>query len=195
MLYRVIDLRYSRARGGIDDEPLQRLLHGHEVVSRTERLYHHDGEPHLLVSVLYRLAALATPPRSDDTNGAKKSSSPTTRRSREQKDEEWRSILQEEDTKLFETLRAWRTTRARADAVPPYVVLTNLQLARVATTRPRSLSALGEVEGLGKSRIERFGKEILEVVAKGVVAEQPAATEETEKVDTVTPEAPEEVES
>jgi len=32
-------------------------------------------------------------------------------------------------------------------------------------------------------------------VAKGVVAEQPAATEETEKVDTVTPEAPEEAES
>ena len=58
MLYRVLDLRFSRRLGGIDDEPLQRLLHGHELVARTERLYHHDGLPHLLVSVLYRPAAL-----------------------------------------------------------------------------------------------------------------------------------------
>ena len=58
MLWRSLNLRYSKHLGGIDEEPLQRLLHGHEVVSRTERLYHHDGVPHLLVSVLYRLATL-----------------------------------------------------------------------------------------------------------------------------------------
>ena len=58
MLYRVLDLGYSKLKGSIDDEPLQRLLHGHEVVSRRERLYFHDGLPHLVVSVLYRLAAL-----------------------------------------------------------------------------------------------------------------------------------------
>jgi len=168
MLYRVLDLRFSKRLGGIDDEPLQRLLHGHEVVSRTERLYHHDGEPHLLVSLLYRLATLPAAPRNGKTSAAK-ASEPPARRSREQKDEEWKSILEEDDTKLFETLRAWRTRRARADAVPPYVVLTNVQLARVANTRPQSLSELSGVEGLGRSRIERFGKEILEVVASGVV--------------------------
>jgi hypothetical protein len=46
MLYRVIDLGYSKIKSGIDDEPLQRLLHGHEVVSRRERFYFHDGVPH-----------------------------------------------------------------------------------------------------------------------------------------------------
>ena len=63
MLYRVIDLKYSKIQGGIDDEPLQRLLHGHEVLSRGERLYFHDGVAHLLVSVLYRLASLPGSPR------------------------------------------------------------------------------------------------------------------------------------
>ena len=58
MLYRVFDLGYSKLKSGIDDEPLQRLLHGHEVVSRQERFYVHDGLPHLVVSVLYRLATL-----------------------------------------------------------------------------------------------------------------------------------------
>ena len=56
MLYRIFDLSYSKLKNGIDDEPLQRLLHGHEVVSRQERFYFHDGLPHLVVSVLYRLA-------------------------------------------------------------------------------------------------------------------------------------------
>ena len=58
VLYRIFDLSYSKLKSGIDDEPLQRLLHGHEVVSRQERFYFHDGLPHLLVSVLYRLATL-----------------------------------------------------------------------------------------------------------------------------------------
>ena len=58
MLYRIFDLSYSKLKSGIDDEPLQRLLHGHEVVSRQERFYFHDGLPHLVVSVLYRLATL-----------------------------------------------------------------------------------------------------------------------------------------
>jgi hypothetical protein len=106
----VLDLRFSKRLGGIDDEPLQRLLHGHEIVARTERLYHHDGEPHLLVSLLYRLAALPAAPRNGNANAAK-STEPTARRSREQKDQEWKSILEEDDTKLFETLRAWRTRR------------------------------------------------------------------------------------
>ena len=33
MLYRIFDLSDSKLKSGIDDEPLQRLLHGHEVVS------------------------------------------------------------------------------------------------------------------------------------------------------------------
>ena len=61
MLYRIFDLSYSKLKSGIDDEPLQRLLHGHEVVSRQERFYFHDGLPHLVVSVLFRLGSLVPP--------------------------------------------------------------------------------------------------------------------------------------
>ena len=37
MLYRIFDLSDSKLKSGLDDEPLQRLLHGHEVASRQER--------------------------------------------------------------------------------------------------------------------------------------------------------------
>ena len=186
MLYRVFDLGYSKLKSGIDDEPLQRLLHGHEVVSRQERFYLHDGLPHLVVSVLYRLATLpgsqAPGRRESSRQGTQQSGpregqalsdgaparAPSPRRGKE-KNEDWRALLREEDMPVFESLRAWRTQRARADAVPPYVIVTNAQLARIVSERPTSLTALKEIPGLGQSRLERFGKEILGVLADGVV--------------------------
>jgi hypothetical protein len=70
MLYRVLDLPFSKARGGLDDDPLQRLLHGHEVVRVRERLYFLDGLPHLIVTVAYRLATLAGPRSGPDASCA-----------------------------------------------------------------------------------------------------------------------------
>ena len=189
MIHRILDLAYSSARGRIDDEPLQRLLHGHEVVRLREWLYVQDGIPHLVVSVLYRLAALG-PSRSIPASSQPHATS--TAESRDpgarpqapagppegsRDDGDWRSILSEENSKLFETLRAWRTARACSDAVPPYVLLTNVQLAHVANKRPRTLEALREVPGLGESRIGRFGRDVLAVVSSGVVAHGAPAKE------------------
>jgi len=163
MPYRVIDLCYSPKRGAIDDEPLQRLLHGHEVVQISERFYRHDGVPHLVVGVRYRLAPAVVPPKqrertetSREANGASTSN-------------DWKDVLEDGKEKLFETLRSWRTARARADAVPPYVVLTNVQLAEVANRKPATRSGLKEVPGLGNGRLERFGDELLGVLSSGVV--------------------------
>ncbi|GEM_PF-3324338 len=169
MLYRVLDLRYSRKKQGIDDEPLQRLLHGHEIISTADHFYVHEGEPHLLVCVAYRLGNLDDPQRKDNVKRDESPNRGVQSKDREKGDSEWKFVLKDENASLFETLRAWRTLRARADAVPPYIVLTNVQLAHVANEKPKTLSALKEVPGLGKGRAERFGREILGVVSSGVV--------------------------
>jgi hypothetical protein len=175
MIHRILDLPFSPKKGGIDDESLQRLLHGHEVVRLREWLYVHEGAPHLVVSIGYRLAALPAPnPRPAPTadtreNHGSKPEPAWVKTTPEGRDPDWRSILSEENMKLFETLRAWRTARARQDAVPPYVILTNIQLAEVANLRPRTLAALRAIPGVGESRIERFGKDVLAVVTTGVV--------------------------
>ena len=181
MLYRVFDLSDSKLKSGIDDEPLQRLLHGHEVVSRQERFYVHDGLPHLVVSVLYRLATLpgsqqqGIPRQGKARSDGQASACPSVSPRKETK-EDWRELLREEDAPLFESLRAWRTQRARADAVPPYVILTNVQLARIVNGRPASLTALKKIPGLGQSRLERFGKDILGVLADGVVPSESSSS-------------------
>jgi len=65
----------------------------------------------------------------------------------------------------FEALRAWRLERARADDVPAYVVFHNSTLEEIASRRPRSLDELGAVPGVGPSKLERYGEDVLAALA------------------------------
>jgi len=63
-----------------------------------------------------------------------------------------------------EALRAWRTTTARADGVPAYVVLNDKELVGIAEAGPSTLAELGRCRGMGPIRLERWGDEILAVL-------------------------------
>lgn len=73
-------------------------------------------------------------------------------------------------------MRTWRAALCRVDAVPPYVLLTNAQLARVAREKPVSLAMLGKIPRLGENRLVRWGRELLQVIATGVVPADLAPT-------------------
>jgi superfamily II DNA helicase RecQ len=177
MHYRLLDLRFCPKRGVIDDEPLQRLLHGHRVLSVREHFYTHDDIPHVVLAVSFALgetagAASVAQPAKQAAGRASTEKSPSARRR-----EDWREILDDGNQALFETLRTWRSARARTDAVPPYVILTNAQLAHVANARPTSLAGLRQVKGLGDGRVTGFGQALLAVIETGVVPEPIEATE------------------
>jgi ATP-dependent DNA helicase RecQ len=76
-----------------------------------------------------------------------------------------RPALQGDAAALFEKLRAERARLAREQSVPAYVIFHDATLAAIATTRPRSLEALGEIPGMGKTKIERYGAVIMEAMA------------------------------
>jgi ATP-dependent DNA helicase RecQ len=65
---------------------------------------------------------------------------------------------------LFEALRAWRATAARAQGVPPYVIFHDTVLREVAAVRPASPDELGQIKGVGASKLQRYGAEVLAVV-------------------------------
>ena len=67
---------------------------------------------------------------------------------------------------LFDALRAWRSERAKADGVPAYVVAHDSTLAAIAEARPRSLEFLALVKGLGPTKLDRYGHDILAVVGR-----------------------------
>ncbi|MEO7556173.1 MAG: ATP-dependent DNA helicase UvrD2 [Acidimicrobiales bacterium] len=61
-------------------------------------------------------------------------------------------------------LRAWRTARAKADAVPAYVVLSDKYLDGIVARYPDTLEALRACPGIGPARLESYGEEILAIL-------------------------------
>lgn len=71
------------------------------------------------------------------------------------------------DGPLFDALRAWRSAEAKAQAVPPYVIFHDATLREIAAARPADLDALGQVRGVGASKLGRYGAAVLGVIAGG----------------------------
>ncbi|HEY6431344.1 MAG TPA: RQC domain-containing protein, partial [Acetobacteraceae bacterium] len=67
---------------------------------------------------------------------------------------------------LFESLRRWRAAQARAQHVPPYVIFHDSVLREIAAVQPRSLEELGQIKGVGSSRLRRYGTEVLAAVTQ-----------------------------
>jgi DNA helicase-2/ATP-dependent DNA helicase PcrA len=70
------------------------------------------------------------------------------------------------DDPLMAALRAWRLERSRADGVPAYVIAHDETLEAISEARPMSLPGLRRVKGMGPSRIDRYGDEIIDVVTR-----------------------------
>jgi DNA helicase II / ATP-dependent DNA helicase PcrA len=70
----------------------------------------------------------------------------------------------EPDDPLYSALKQWRYERATADEQPAYLVFHNTTLAEIAARRPRDLGELGAVPGVGPTKLERYGSEVLAVL-------------------------------
>jgi DNA helicase-2/ATP-dependent DNA helicase PcrA len=70
------------------------------------------------------------------------------------------------DEPLMADLRAWRSARARADGMPAYVVAHDALLAAIVEQRPGSPAALRRVKGMGPTKLDQYGDEILAILAR-----------------------------
>jgi len=76
-----------------------------------------------------------------------------------------REDLPPEAEPLFERLRAWRTGVAKELGMPPYVIFHDATLAAIAAAPPSTLAELALVNGVGETKLARYGQQILEVLA------------------------------
>jgi DNA helicase II / ATP-dependent DNA helicase PcrA len=66
---------------------------------------------------------------------------------------------------LSNALRAWRTARARADQIAPFIVFHDSTIEAIAERRPRTIPELRRVPGVGPMKLDRYGEEIVAIVA------------------------------
>ena len=69
--------------------------------------------------------------------------------------------LPEEAVARFVALRQWRSEAARAQNVPAYVIFHDATLRSIALQHPQDLAALAGIAGVGTSKLERYGHEVI----------------------------------
>ena len=69
------------------------------------------------------------------------------------------------DDGLVALLRTWRLERSREDGVPAFVVLHDATIRELAAARPQTRAELASVKGMGPAKLERYGDDLLSVVA------------------------------
>ncbi len=70
------------------------------------------------------------------------------------------------DKELLTALKAWRLQRASKDSVPAYIIAHDSVLEALAARPPSSTQALLGIKGFGGKKVESYGNDILEVIAK-----------------------------
>jgi ATP-dependent DNA helicase RecQ len=66
---------------------------------------------------------------------------------------------------VFERLRAWRTGVAKELGMPPYVIFHDSTLRQIAAAPPTTMAELALVNGVGETKLARYGQQILDVLA------------------------------
>ena len=92
--------------------------------------------------------------------------------------------------KLFEQLRAWRTEQAMPTRTPAFMILSDAVLRSVATVAPQNLSSLHAVPGMGPTKVDRFGAELIALCRGQASTSNAAASVATASTSKTTAPAP-----
>lgn len=72
----------------------------------------------------------------------------------------------EPDDPRYAALKRWRLERALSDDMPAFVVFHNSTLAEIVRRSPQTLGELATVPGVGPSKLERYGADVLATLSR-----------------------------
>lgn len=69
-----------------------------------------------------------------------------------------------EDLVVFEELRKWRADTAKKQGGPAFTVFSDATLKATAKARPDSLRAFSKIKGVGPTKLDNYGDDVLDIV-------------------------------
>ena len=72
--------------------------------------------------------------------------------------------LNSDEMKTLESLKLWRSQKAKDQNLPVYFIATNKELLSIAKYKPLKKEELQEIKGFGKFKVEHYGSEIIEIL-------------------------------
>jgi hypothetical protein len=67
---------------------------------------------------------------------------------------------------LSGALKQWRLDKSREEKVPAYIIIHDRSIDALVNNRPSSLPALLKIYGIGPSKVDRYGEEMLKIITK-----------------------------
>ena len=173
---KIVTVGWDESTGMFDDSALRSYLAEREVIRSEPRFFQVKGRPYWSVYLETRTL-----------RGAERlqQSSPPKSKGSEQ-DHGFGNLLSELDEVQrvrFEKIVAWRRDVARRDGTAAYVVCDNRQAMELARKAPRTMQGLAGVKGFGAKRLQKYGKELLEVLHGGSWSSGSAETDSVRAVD------------
>ena len=77
-----------------------------------------------------------------------------------------REDLDEQQRNVFEALRKWRLELAQVTEIPPFIIFNDRTLVELAKQQPLNDAELMAVSGIGEAKAERYGADVLRVIAE-----------------------------
>ena len=75
-------------------------------------------------------------------------------------------VLEGADARLFASLKTLRSSIAREEKVPPYVVFSDRTLAELAARKPRTSAGFLEVRGVGQTKLDKYGERFMAAIKR-----------------------------
>lgn len=159
MKVKVLKVRISDEYLFSDQKIVDDFLEKHEIC-KTTTAYSKD-EKYWSVFIYYEEL------KSNVNYSSNKNSKPDINSLNEQKAAKYsaeNNELNSDEVKTLESLKLWRTEKAKDQNLPVYFVATNQELYSIAKFKPAKKEELLEIKGFGKFKIEHYGTEILEIL-------------------------------
>lgn len=77
---------------------------------------------------------------------------------------DYKEVLSPEAFAIFARLRELRKSIAAEEAIPPYSIFTNEQLAQMVQRNVQTAAALQEIPGIGEARVSKYGSRFLPLI-------------------------------
>ncbi len=148
-MLRIFTSKFEEKTETINDTALADFLSGKDIIRWESSFFTRKNDHYWTVIVEYEHNGVGITPTIPSEEKSKK--------------DDYKKILGEDDWPLFKALREWRGEKSKDEGVPPYIIFTNMQLAKISITRPVSLNALQQIEGIGNAKREKYGKEVIAI--------------------------------
>lgn len=148
MRLKLFKIRVSDEFIAVDQKSLDKFLAQHNVL-KYESAFVKDHDPYWSVILYYEEMNLQV----NEVKSQKYSAD---------KDED----LNPDEIKILESLKLWRSEKAKDQRLPVYFIATNNELLSIAKYKPLKTEELLDIKGFGKHKIENYGEEIIGILER-----------------------------